>query len=139
MGQVGESVCGKTTLGKTLLRLVKATSGHVYFNVPDDIKTEIDLLEKSGANFRKMQALRRQYDLVMYSGKQLKTIRRRAQLVYQDPFNSLNPSKTNTGYIKRGQRGTYRCPRRRGGEVVAMHTREDREIERIRQQRDDNE
>ncbi len=91
MGLVGESGCGKTTLGKTLLRLWKPTSGHIYFNVPDEIKHEMDALEESAAGTTRLRALRREYDLATFSGKQLKTTRREMQLVHQDPYTSLNP------------------------------------------------
>jgi len=91
LGLVGESGCGKTTLTKTLLRLLKPTSGHVYFGVPDEIRNEINSLEKSRTNQTRLRALRRQYDLVTFSSRQLKTIRREMRLVHQDPYTSLNP------------------------------------------------
>lgn len=64
LGLVGESGCGKSTVGKTLLRLYEPTDGNVYF---DGI------------------------DLFSLNRKDLKQMRRRMQMVFQDPFASLNP------------------------------------------------
>lgn len=66
LGLVGESGCGKTTLGITMLRLLQPTSGRV---------------EVEGVNI---------YDL---SAEQLKAIRRKMQIIFQDPYASLNPRK----------------------------------------------
>ena len=67
LGLVGESGCGKSTTGETLLRLREATAGSVAFD---------------GENVLEM------------SGSELKAFRRRAQIVFQDPFSSLDPRMT---------------------------------------------
>jgi oligopeptide/dipeptide ABC transporter ATP-binding protein len=64
MGIVGESGCGKSTLGKTILRLYPPTSGDIFFN---------------GVN------------LCDLSGEEMRRIRRQMQIIFQDPFSSLNP------------------------------------------------
>jgi peptide/nickel transport system ATP-binding protein len=93
LGLVGESGCGKTTLAKTLIRLWKPTSGHMYFDVPDEVKAEIEMLEAQGKNSdgNKLASLLKENDLATFSSGRVRSFHRRAQLVHQDPFTSLNP------------------------------------------------
>ncbi len=72
LGLVGESGCGKTTTGKMLARLHDPTDGHIFLN--DSEVGQVDLAEVKGA--------------------QLKTFRRRVQMIFQDPYESLNPRRT---------------------------------------------
>jgi len=67
MGLVGESGCGKTTVGRCILRLIEPTAGKVYFD-----GTDITSLEK----------------------EELRTFRSQMQLIFQDPYSSLNPRLT---------------------------------------------
>lgn len=66
-GLVGETGCGKTSVARCLLRLEAPTAGRIYFDGQD---------------------------LLGLSGKRLRQERRRMQAVFQDPFNSLNPTMT---------------------------------------------
>lgn len=91
MGLVGESGCGKTTLGKTLLRFHKPVSGHIYYNAPSDIKDKIDSLESSNTKSHELSALINEYDLAVFGSGKLKSLRKKMQLVHQDPYTSLNP------------------------------------------------
>jgi oligopeptide/dipeptide ABC transporter ATP-binding protein len=91
-GLVGESGCGKTTLGKTMIRLLNPTAGSIYFDVSDDIRRKIDDLENSGEkDSHTLEDMRKKYDLATYKGAKLNTVRRKMQIVYQDPTTSLNP------------------------------------------------
>src|SRR5438045_869783 len=67
LGLVGESGSGKTTIGRSVLRLVTPTSGRIRFD---------------GENVMTLE------------GPALRQFRRRAQIVFQDPFSSLNPRMT---------------------------------------------
>ena len=71
VGLVGESGCGKTTFGRTILRLEEPTAGEIRFE-GRDIRT--------------------------HSKAQMQALRREMQIIFQDPFSSLNPRKT-VGHI----------------------------------------
>ena len=71
LGLVGESGCGKTTVGRTILRLIEPTAGRVSFN---------------GEN------------LLELNGEELRNMRASLQIIFQDPFSSLDP-RMNVGQI----------------------------------------
>ena len=90
-GVVGESGCGKTTLGKTIIRLLQPNGGHILFKTPQNIMEEIEKYEKSDPKSPALKRLLRQYDLACMSRSQFKKMRRYMQIVYQDPTTSLDP------------------------------------------------
>jgi oligopeptide/dipeptide ABC transporter ATP-binding protein len=90
-GLVGESGCGKTTFGKTVIRLLKPTAGHVYFDVPPDVIEQIRNPEGSSQGASKLEKLRKHYDIAKVKRRKLKALRRKMQIVYQDPSRSLDP------------------------------------------------
>ncbi len=72
LGIVGESGCGKTTMGRAILKLYKPTGGQIFFD---------------GA------------DIAQYKSKQMRPLRTKMQIIFQDPYSSLPPRSTVGGIL----------------------------------------
>jgi peptide/nickel transport system ATP-binding protein len=90
---VGESGCGKSTTGKALLRLIEPTSGEVWLEGEDICKVDKRKLRES---------------------------RRKMQIIYQDPFGSLNPKRT-IGRIVREPLDNYQVGTRKERDEMVVH------------------
>jgi oligopeptide/dipeptide ABC transporter ATP-binding protein len=90
-GIVGESGCGKTTLAKTILRLISPNGGHIFYKMPKEVAEAIKALERDNPKSKSLKHLLKEYDQAYVSGPRLRKLRRNMQIVYQDPTTSLDP------------------------------------------------
>ena len=84
LGVVGESGCGKSTLGRTIIRLQKATDGQILLNGED---------------------------ITHVTGNKLKQVREKVQIVFQDPYSSLNPRQRIESTIREPMENSGRYSR----------------------------
>ena len=81
LGIVGESGCGKTTLGRTIIRLQNATDGQILLDGED---------------------------ITHVKGKKLREVREKVQIIFQDPYSSLNPRQRIENTIREPLKNTHR-------------------------------
>ena len=81
LGIVGESGCGKSTMGKTILRLIEPTGGNVIFEGKELFNVEENRFMKA---------------------KELSSMRKEMAMIFQDPYSSLNPHMTIGEAVKAG-------------------------------------
>lgn len=85
VGIVGESGCGKTTLGRCIVRAIDATEGQVIYHAPDG----------------------EDYDFLKIDKKTMKKVRKDIQMIFQDPYSSLDPRMTVLDIIKEPMLANY--------------------------------
>ena len=95
---VGESGSGKSTIGQAILKLVDATDGAIDFQASIDSDSEQTV------------------DLTALNEKQMKPLRRKVQVIFQDPFSALNPRMTISDIIREGMNSLKVGPQDKAGQ-----------------------
>ncbi len=133
LGLVGESGCGKTTIGRSILRIYEPDGGRVFLDPDEDITNRIIQLDNEIENLtqqmnntkgdeakeikrqikekkQKLNMMAREVDVLSMPRKALKRARKRMQIVFQDPWASLNPRMLVKDIIGEGPKefGVYR-------------------------------
>jgi oligopeptide/dipeptide ABC transporter ATP-binding protein len=97
MGLVGESGCGKTTLGRGIAGLLPTTGGKIHFRLSDEDAARLDEIEaipeadRTREQEKEIERIDSEHRIDQLSGKAWRTYRRNCQVVFQDSFSSLNP------------------------------------------------
>ncbi|MGD0328887.1 MAG: ABC transporter ATP-binding protein [Nitrososphaeria archaeon] len=99
VGVVGESGSGKSTLGRLLLRLLEPTDGVVLFNISDDVLAKYDFYIENG-ELDRAAAIEKDYSIFLKKGKKLREMRKDMNIIFQDPYSSLDPRLNVLDVIK---------------------------------------
>lgn len=97
---VGESGSGKSTIGMAILKLVNATGGEVYFADKNDNKKPVDLIS--------------------LSQREMNPLRKKVQIIFQDPFSALNPRMTVLEIIREGMTSLKVGPKTKEGQELKI-------------------
>ena len=117
VGIVGESGSGKTTLGRMLLGLLKPTAGQIFFDIPDEVLQQYDTCI-ANKDLSKASEIEKQYSIFSKNKGRQREIRKKTNIVFQDPYSSLDPRLNildiimepivATGYL-RSKEAVQRC------------------------------
>ena len=101
VGLVGESGCGKTTLGRLVLRLIEPTAGALFFEAPnEETRRYLQLLDnmeidpptsKQDQRLEETKTIENKFSVFNFNRKEMKKYRRNTHVVFQDPNSSLDP------------------------------------------------